>query len=255
MKGKTDWSCDSCHTSNYAQESSCRVCGREAGSATGVQVPPEHRPLTVTDDKTVAFVESRHKDLPRPTITLAPMPPSRPALPKPPVPPTFSPPPPRFPRTAPRTPRPASGRALRGVARYLLVVIVAIILIAILDRIGSLLGSARTSATGPTATSCPADTARWLPGNGDGAKLVARYDTGKHIVTICLDSTGSYHYDGQLKGNPVTAENHISLSAERTIIGFTAVNGEYRYEISGQDLTVSYKGEILSQMHLTPTPS
>ncbi|MGW0516129.1 zinc finger Ran-binding domain-containing protein [Crossiella sp. NPDC003009] len=257
MKDKADWSCDSCHTNNYAQQSICRVCGRQAGSATGVLALPDHQPLSIARDETVAFVESRHKELPRATIALAPVPPSRPGPPGPLC-------PPKAPArsdygVATRTPRaprpPVSGRAFWRGVRYLLVAILVIIVITNLDRIGSLLGSAETSGVGRTATSCPTEVARWLPGNGDGAELVARHDTGKHVVTICLDSAGSYRYDGQLKGRPVTSDNHISLPAERTPTGFTAVNGEYRYEISGQALTISRKGKVLSHLPLAPTPS
>lgn len=120
MEDKADWSCDSCHTNNYAQELSCRVCGRKAGSATSVPALTEHRPRTVTHDKTAASVESRHKNLPRPTSTPAPVPPSRPAPPKPPVPPK-SPPAPARPGAAKRAPRP--------VLRFFLIVIAVVILI------------------------------------------------------------------------------------------------------------------------------
>ncbi|MEV6908543.1 zinc finger Ran-binding domain-containing protein [Amycolatopsis sp. NPDC051071] len=254
MKNKADWSCDSCHTNNYAQQTSCRVCLREPGSATAVVVLSAHKPLKVPHDETVDFVESRHKELPRPTITLAPVPPSRPAPAKPSDVPKR--PAPAIPRPVPAAPRPpVSGSTVWRVVRFLLIPVLAIVVITNLGRIGELLGSLGTNGAGRITTPCPVEAARWLPGNGRDAELVARYDTGRHTVTICLDSAGSYHYDGQLKGKPTTKDNHISLPAVRTATGFTAVNGEYRYEISGQDLTVSKKGKIETRLRLVPLPS
>ncbi|MFF4594742.1 hypothetical protein [Amycolatopsis sp. NPDC001319] len=130
-----------------------------------------------------------------------------------------------------------------------------VFMLGLVARVGSSIRSDEASVTGSTAPACPDEAARWLPSDGEGAELVARYDTGEHVVTICRDYMGSYHYDGQLKGKPVTADNHISLAAERTSNGFTAVNGDYRYVITGPDLTVSYRGKVLSEMHLTPIPS
>ncbi|KFU78406.1 hypothetical protein [Amycolatopsis lurida] len=139
--------------------------------------------------------------------------------------------------------------------RVVLIGVAALVLFTNLGRIGDLFGSLSTSGTGRTAKPCPVEAARWLPAEGEDAELVARYDTGKHTVTICRDSAGSYHYDGQLKGKPTTSDNHISLPAEQTATGFVAVNGDYRYEISGQELTVKHKGKIQARMRLEPLPS
>ncbi|KZB88238.1 hypothetical protein [Amycolatopsis regifaucium] len=148
-----------------------------------------------------------------------------------------------------------SRTTVRKAVRAVLTGVAALVLFANLGRIGDLLGSVSTSGAGRTAKPCPVEAFRWLPGNGEGAELVARYDTGRHTVTICRDSAGSYHYDGQLNGKPTTPDNHISLPAEQNATGFVAVNGDYRYEISGQDLTVKYKGKIQSRMRLAPLSS
>ncbi|MEU3765866.1 zinc finger Ran-binding domain-containing protein [Amycolatopsis keratiniphila] len=254
MKNNADWSCDSCHTNNYAQQTTCRVCGREPGSATAALTLSEHRSLEVARDETVDFVESRYKDLPRPTISLAPVPPARPPAPKLPTVPAR--PAPAIPRAVPRPPRaPVSGTTMRKAVRVVLIGAAALVLFANLGRIGDLLGSLSTSGAGRTAKPCPVEASRWLPDGGENAELVARYDTGKHTVTICRDSAGSYHYDGQLKGKPTNSDNHISLPAEKSATGFIAVNGEYRYEISGQDLTVKYKGKVQARMRLESLPS
>ncbi|MGW7532198.1 zinc finger Ran-binding domain-containing protein [Amycolatopsis sp. NPDC054798] len=239
MPDKADWSCDSCHTNNYAQQSVCRVCGREAGSATGELALPDHRPLTIAADETVAFVESKHTKPERPTIALAPVPPPRP--PSPPKPPSYP-------------PRPVvSPRRKHRVVPWLVLAAFGLFALIYGSSFLAYLGSkfkqpAQTSA----ATPCPAEAAQWLPGSGSGAGLVARYDTGKHTVTICVGSDGSYHYDGQIKGKPATADNHISLPADRTSTGFTASNGDYRYEISGLDLTVRHRERVIGHEHLTP---
>lgn len=242
MPAKADWSCDSCHTNNYAQQSVCRVCGREAGSATGELALPDHRPLAISAEETVAFVESRHAKPERPTIALAPPPPVRP--PSPPKTP---------PKTPSRTPRPyVARRRKRRVVPWLVLGVFGLVTFIYGNSFLAYLGSQlRQPAQTSAATPCPSEAARWLPGSGAG--LVAKYDTGKHTVTICVDSDGAYHYDGRINdGKPTTADNHISLSADRTSHGFTASNGDYHYEISGLDLTVRYRTKIIGQEHLTP---
>ncbi|ATY09094.1 hypothetical protein CU254_00280 [Amycolatopsis sp. AA4] len=244
MPDKADWSCDSCHTNNYAQQSTCRVCGREAGSATGELALPDHRPLAISAEETVAFVESKHTEAERPTIALAPKPP----------PPMRPPPPKALPKPPSCTPRPyVRRRRKRRVFPWVMLGVFGFLALVygsdFLANLGSQLRQPpQTSATAP----CPAEAAQWLPDSGAGASLVARYDTGKHLVTICVGSDGSYRYNGQIKGKPVTAENHVSLPADKTSAGFTASNGDYHYEISGLDLTVRYRDRVIGREQLTP---
>ncbi|GAA1034730.1 MULTISPECIES: zinc finger Ran-binding domain-containing protein [Amycolatopsis] len=241
MPDKADWSCDSCHTNNYAQQSVCRVCGREAGSATGELALPDHRPLKIAADETVAFVDSKHTKTERPTIALAPVPPPRAPTRPPPAPKISSP----GPRYAPR-------RRKRRVLPWLVLAVFGFLALVYGSQLLAHLSSKfQQPAQTTAATPCPAEAASWLSDSGAG--LVAKYDTGKHTVTICVGSDGSYHYDGRVNdGQPTTADNHISLHAERTSSGFTAVNGEYSYEISGLDLTVRKRNKVIGREHLTP---
>ncbi|MFD1052011.1 hypothetical protein ACFQ1S_43820, partial [Kibdelosporangium lantanae] len=93
----------------------------------------------------------------------------------------------------------------------------------------------------------PSEVARWLPST---AALVARYQTDKHTVTLCQDSSGQVWYDGQVTGAAVSDSTHISLRASRTANGYVASNKGYVYEISGTQLTASNNGKVVSRTQL-----
>ncbi|WP_167977451.1 hypothetical protein, partial [Lentzea indica] len=93
-------------------------------------------------------------------------------------------------------------------------------------------------------TPCPAATATWLPGGGSGSTLVAAYQTDKHLITLCRAADGQVYYDGQVKGKPADADNHISLPATSTGAAWVARNGVYTYTIRSSSVVVQ-KSEIV----------
>lgn len=103
-------------------------------------------------------------------------------------------------------------------------------------------GGAETQAAN-SAVGCPDVVAGFLPGGA--ATLIARYQSDKHLITICEASTGQLYYDGQVKGKPSDSVNHISLPASATGQGFIAHNGVYTYEIRGMEIIVSKSGSII----------
>ena len=123
---------------------------------------------------------------------------------------------------------------------------------------GSLGSSASTSET-PTpqassSTPCPEEVARWLPDGGSGSELVAGYLADHHIVTICRDSDGDLHYDGQVRGKEPSDQTHISIYATETPTGFSATNNGYVYDITDDVLTVvDDKGNEVLRSDLTRT--
>jgi hypothetical protein len=108
--------------------------------------------------------------------------------------------------------------------------------------------STSTSAT-PAEKPCPGDAARYLPGGAGTALLVAQ--TAKSLITVCKTPDGRVFYDGQARGQAASDDTHILLPAEASGDGFVAVNGDYRYTISGGRLVVSAGSEVLSDDALT----
>ena len=108
--------------------------------------------------------------------------------------------------------------------------------------------STSTSAA-PAEKPCPGDAARYLPGGAGTALLVAQ--TVKSLITVCKTPDGRVFYDGQARGQAASDDTHILLPAEASGDGFVAVNGDYRYTISGGRLVVSAGSEVLSDDALT----
>jgi len=103
-----------------------------------------------------------------------------------------------------------------------------------------------------TATSqpCPPEAAAALP--GQTGTLLARYQTSRHVITICQTSDGQVFYDGQLKDQPPGPETHISLLAQPTGDGYIAYNGTYTYQITGGRIVVTNEGTVLLDEVLQP---
>jgi hypothetical protein len=233
------WSCDSCHTNNYAADTECRVCGHTPGSATGAVQLVSHEAPPRRPAEQVTFVQSKHAaQQQRSTIFLTP-----------PTPPTPTPP-----KPAPLAPRPASRAKKPGWLTFVAfaVVAVAVIIVGILASPAP--PSAPPSANSPSASHpCPDNVAEYLPNSGSGAVLIGQYtDDYNHIVTICvIPSTGQYYYDGQVRGQPVNNSTHISLPASQTGSGYVAMNGVYTYQITGTGLIVSKNGTPIRESKLT----
>lgn len=104
-----------------------------------------------------------------------------------------------------------------------------------------------SSSSGTAGGTCPSEVAQWLPST---ATLVARYQTDKHTVTLCEDSSGQVWYDGQVTGAAVSDSTHISIKASRTANGYVANNKGYVYEIKGTQLTATNNGKVVSRTQL-----
>lgn len=148
------------------------------------------------------------------------------------------------------TPR-ARRRLVKLGVRAVAAIFVFTLLSKLVGQLSSVGDSKPDPSSVPSPTACPAEVARWLPGSGDDAVLVAQYRTDRHLVTLCRDRTGQLHYDGQVSGAEVNSENHISLDAVQTANGFTARNKTYLYEINGLELTLKNNGKLISQWRLT----
>jgi hypothetical protein len=251
-----DWVCDSCETNNYAQDSKCRICARPPGSVTGeVKAVARPRDWTPQARTPVKFTQSKYTALERPQLTLAPTAPVKPT--PPPKPPTPSkPPPPPKPVYVPPTYTPPRRRRRGGigVGKVLLWLFLGGVGLAFVrDLVGSVdLSSPSTSSSDSGSTSgtaCPTAVAKWLPAS---ATLIAQYETDEHQVTLCQESSsGQVWYDGQVKGAAVNQNTHISLRATRTSNGYTAVNKNYVYEVTGTQLVVTISGKRQPAKHLT----
>ncbi|MGQ0841410.1 hypothetical protein [Actinokineospora sp.] len=250
------WVCDGCHTNNEPSSGICRRCKRQAGSTTSgevrtvvteVIVPHQESPPPVFVEsqyaKTVELADrTRHSaprmDTPRITLATPPPPPVRP------VPPAREP----VSRSAPR--------AGWGVSLVILIIaaIAAFGLLAERDSADTAPRTADpTSTATPTAAGCPDSVASWLPGGGAGATLVAEYTTDRHLIALCRTADGALYYDGRLRGQAATRDSHISLPATPTATGFFARNGNYTYEISGLEITVSRANTVILHAALTRT--
>ncbi|MEV0386339.1 hypothetical protein [Nonomuraea sp. NPDC050643] len=97
----------------------------------------------------------------------------------------------------------------------------------------------------PAAT-CPVHVTRLMP-DGQDADLVAGYATGKHDVIICRTRLGQPYYYGQVTGLPGTG---LLMPAQETPDGYLARNGLYRYEIRGQEVIVTLRGQELRRTTL-----
>jgi hypothetical protein len=248
------WACDSCHTNNYAEDRSCRVCGLAPGSATGTIKMVSHEPPPQRPTERPLFVASKHAGAPDPnrsTIFLTPPPPKvRPAAPKP------APKPSGPPRPVPMPTRPDSRRRTRGWVFFVVSAFAAIAIIFIAVLFSPPTSSVNSQGADPTTSppSCPGDVAQYLPEDGPSVLIGQYNDDANHVVTICQDTaTSQYYYDGKVRGAVVNNDTHISLAAIQTGAGFVATNGAYQYEINGTDLTVSENGIILRQSKLTQT--
>ncbi len=104
----------------------------------------------------------------------------------------------------------------------------------------------------PGKESCPAAVAKWLPGGGGGAVLVARHNADRFVVTVCQGTDGQYRYDGLVRGAEATSKTHISLPATSTGTGFVARNQGFRYELTASELVLSNNGKEVSRWPLKP---
>jgi hypothetical protein len=102
---------------------------------------------------------------------------------------------------------------------------------------------------------CPAAVAKWLPGGGGGAVLIARHNADRFVVTVCQGADGQYRYDGLVRGAEATSKTHISLPATRTEAGFVARNKDFQYELTASELVLSNNGKEVSRWPLTPAQS
>lgn len=108
-------------------------------------------------------------------------------------------------------------------------------------------GSAAPTSQSP----CPKRVADELPA-GDGASLVKAYRAGAKQITLCLTVKQQLYYYGEFVDRSDTG---VAMPATRTAEGFTARNGEYRYEITGSTVTIELNGRRISQEALTALPS
>jgi hypothetical protein len=180
---------------------------------------------------------------PPPAAAKPAAPPKKPAAPKPPP----LPPPPVY--------RPRRRRGFgRGLGKAVLWIVGIYLALRILGSLvdGVNLPGSSTPSTGSTGSACPSTVARWLPNQGTDAVLVKAIQTAKHLITICRLPSGQYYYDGQVKNQPATKDNHITRPASSTATGFTAQNGTYTYEIRGNTVIVSQGGKVIEQLPWQP---
>ena len=241
---RTAWVCDSCDSNNIKEDTVCWLCRRPQGSASG-EIPAVSAGVPTDPQQTrPVFLESKHTPELL-AVTLIPPPPPRPAVSSPPARPVVP-------------PRPAvSGRTVRRVALWFVLGVAALLAVGNLDKLSGLLPDFSVGTTAPTTTqtaaTCPEAVAKWLPGAGGGAVLVAQYDTDRHVVTVCQSADGRYYYDGQVRGEAASSKTHINLPATKTSTGFAARNKTYLYEISGSELILTNNGKPVSRWTLVPS--
>lgn len=100
---------------------------------------------------------------------------------------------------------------------------------------------------------CPDSVARWLPSGGPGAVLVGAFQTDRHVITLCRAADGQVYYDGQVKGQPADARNHLLLHAVQEGQDWVADNYGYRYRVVGlQRVVVTEGGSVIYDQPLQP---
>ncbi|MFG2842836.1 hypothetical protein ACGF12_06620 [Kitasatospora sp. NPDC048296] len=119
---------------------------------------------------------------------------------------------------------------------------------------GNRTGPSATSTTGEQASGspdsaafCPPRIAEELPESGK-TTLVAAYRTKDKQITLCRTAAGNLYYYGEFTGRPNTG---IAMPAIQTTDGFTARNGAYKYEISGDTVVITVDGRQLGREDLT----
>lgn len=244
------WACDHCDTNNPPGSTFCRRCKWQPENAQATRRVTSVISLpTALDDTPPVFTESRYLATERasrepvPLITLAPTghltrPPTARPLPRPPAPP----PPAHSVSTA----------KYWWLGGLILAAIIVLIYAAGSGSVGNGATPGEAVPQAPTAAPCPSEAARWLPGGGADATLLARYTTPKHVVTVCRLASGQIYYDGQVSGASVNSDTHISLLAQESPGGFTARNGAYTYQITGNEVIVTKNGAVLNRWPLTP---
>lgn len=140
-------------------------------------------------------------------------------------------------------------RAARWIVGGLLVLMYGPSLLEQLGKVELPSSSAHDSTAGAP---CPAAVTQFLPGGGSGATLVTAGQTNKHLITVCRTAAGALYYDGQVKGMPADATNHIMLAATATATGCVAHNSSFRYEIDGQRIIVRNAGAVIMDEVLRP---
>jgi hypothetical protein len=99
-----------------------------------------------------------------------------------------------------------------------------------------------TPGTESPAAACPSEVAQWLPDGGSGATMEVAYTTPLHVITLCRTAAGQLYYDGQIQGQPVNSDTHISIPATATATGYVADNNSWRYEINGAEVIITNGG-------------
>jgi hypothetical protein len=278
------WRCTSCHKNNVAGAATCATCGRAPVGADPVMQadrrgPTKPKPMTAKERERVVTAKTDEQPVTQPTPSGAgrvrfsgetrktprPRMPStewrvpleEPTLHVPePAGISTAPPPLRY-GTAPTTPSyPRRRRDLGWLVKVGLSVVAIVLawqfgLPWVEGLIAENSAESGASSTGQTtAQPCPPEAADALPGQA-GALLV-RYQTNKHVITVCQTSDGRVFYDGQFKRQPPGPETHISLPAEVTSDGYIAHNGNYTYRITGDRIVVTKGNTVLLNEVLQP---
>jgi hypothetical protein len=280
------WQCSSCHKNNVAGAVNCATCGRKPAAAKPV-TPPKRggptkpKPMTAKEREQVLSTSSDEEPArprppagtgrvrgsgggawkssrPRTPSTDWRMPLEEPTLLVPELarisiaPPPVRSSPPAAP-AAPSYPRRRShGRLVK------IVLSVAALILAWQVGIPWVQGFIAEQAEGSgyssdqtsTAQPCPPEAAAALP--GQVGVLLARYQTTKHVITVCQTSDGQVFYDGQIKGQAPGPDTHISLPAQPTGDGYVAHNLTYTYQITGGRVVVTNAGTVLLDEVLQP---
>ncbi|MFI2190671.1 hypothetical protein [Streptomyces sioyaensis] len=121
----------------------------------------------------------------------------------------------------------------------------------LLSGCGSIFDSATTpdpssTTASPSGPSCPSRIAAKLP-DGEGATLVRAYRTHNKQIMLCRTPGQHLYYYGEFTGRSDTG---ITMRAKQTSDGYIAWNKPYRYEISGDTVTVTENGRRIGKEHL-----
>jgi len=272
----------SCHKNNVAGETTCATCGREPAATEPVaqadrRSPTKPKPMSAKERERVLSSAGDAEPLtqaapprsgrlrfsgdtrtPRRPSTAWRTPLEEPTLFAP-VPPGIStaPPPARFTPAPPAPPAYPRRRSMAWVAKAGFWVVAVSLewqfglpwvtgLIAEQTSGASTGGSTEQTTTQP----CPPEAASALP--GQAGTLIVRYQTARHVITVCQTSDGQMFYDGQLKGQPPGPDTHISLPAQPAGDGYIAHNGTYTYQITGGRIVVTDAGTLILDEVLQP---
>ncbi|MEU1280431.1 hypothetical protein [Streptomyces sp. NPDC005805] len=108
----------------------------------------------------------------------------------------------------------------------------------------------RTFSEGSAARECPSEVTSGMPvGSRSDAVMLHRYRTSRHEIVVCRTADEELYYHGALRNRPDAKT--MTVPATETGTGYRAANGDYLYEIDGDEVRVTLPSGSTRSYELT----